>query len=121
MLVAVYGSLRKGLGNHYLLEDATYLGTTTTQGFTMYSLGGFPYIKPSSNSSDIIIEVYKVTPEEFTRLDRLEGYPRFYDRKEIKTEFGTAWIYFIDEHRDVPKVPNGDWLQYTKETEYPYR
>jgi gamma-glutamylcyclotransferase (GGCT)/AIG2-like uncharacterized protein YtfP len=121
MLVAVYGSLRKTLGNHYLLSEAQYLGTTTTTGFTMFSLGGFPYILPSNNETPIVIEVYKVTSEEFDRLDRLEGYPRFYDRKVISTEFGDAWIYFIDEHKDVPEVPHGDWLQYTKETDYPYR
>lgn len=43
VLVAVYGSLRKGMGNHGLLErnDAQLLSTERVTGWNMYSLGDF--------------------------------------------------------------------------------
>lgn len=113
MLVAVYGSLRKTLGNHRLLEDAQFIGTDRISGFRMYSYGAFPYIRPSDQTDyTILIEVYDVTDEEFARLDRLEGYPSFYNRKQVPTQFGDAWIYFIDEDSQSPEVTSGDWLEY---------
>lgn len=114
-LVAVYGSLRKGLSNHRLLEQADFLGYTQTTGFKMYSLGGFPFIThEQANEQDIItIEVYAVTQEEMRRLDGLEGYPSFYNRELIDTPYGKAWIYFIDGERDgYPSVTDGDWFKY---------
>jgi len=120
MLVAVYGSLRKSLHNHRLLEEATFLGTTTTSGFTMYSLGGFPYLTPSDNTNPITIEVYDVTEREFANLDRLEGFPNFYNRKLIPTEFGEAWIYFIATASDDLVVTSGDWLTYYQEKSHAY-
>lgn len=112
-LVAVYGSLRKGLHNHSLLENAKLLSTETTGNFRMYSMGGFPYIRPVESPYDITIEVYSVDDHEFANLDRLEGYPSFYDRKQIPTTQGNAWIYFIDEPPGGrEEVTTGDWKQY---------
>ena len=119
--VAVYGSLRKSLGNHRLLEQAKFLGTDEIPNFIMYSLGGFPYIRPTPTDSTIHIEVYSVTDEEFARLDRLEGYPNFYDRKQVDTAYGKAWIYFIDKPpAGNPEVTSGDWLKYYKENSRAY-
>lgn len=99
-LVAVYGSLKKGYGNHRLLENAEYLGTTdTAPDWTMYSLGGFPAIVPDGDTQ-ICIEVYNVTQREFQSLDMLEGYPSFYNRRVIDTRFGKAWIYFMENKHD---------------------
>lgn len=114
-LVAVYGSLRKGLHNHQLLAQATQLGTATIGGFKMYSMGGFPFIthEDATPSDTITIEVYEVTPIEMRRLDNLEGYPSFYNRELVDTKFGKAWIYFIDGDKEgYPPVSNGDWFQY---------
>jgi gamma-glutamylcyclotransferase (GGCT)/AIG2-like uncharacterized protein YtfP len=114
-LVAVYGSLRKGLHNHGLLAQSPQLGTDTAQGFKMYSMGGFPFIthEDATPEDTITIEVYEVTPIEMRRLDRLEGYPSFYNRELIDTKFGKAWIYFIDGDKDgYPPVVDGDWLKY---------
>ena len=117
--VAVYGSLRKGLHNHSLLEDATFLGSERIKGFNMHSLGSFPFIttRGSTDKSEITIEVYEVTPAEFRRLDTLEGYPSFYDRTLVDTSHGQAWIYFIDKDGSYSTVRNervtdGDWLKF---------
>lgn len=113
-LVAVYGSLRKGKGNHVILGDSTYLGTERIKGFDMFSLGAYPYVMPESDNS-IVVEVYEVDSDSTGKsLDRLEGYPSYYDRKLIQTTHGEAWIYFINEYIDgTPFVDGGDWILYT--------
>lgn len=111
--VAVYGSLRQGFGNHVLLEDEEnvfFCGEDdTAPEYTMRSLGGFPGIYEGGDTS-IKIEVYTVSNKVFQRLDMLEGYPRFYDRKMIDTKYGQAWIYFLKDYgNDRPVVESGDW------------
>lgn len=121
-LVAVYGSLRKGMSNHRLLMDSPMLSTERIGGFKMYSLGGFPFIASSDNEDDrITIEVYGVDQETMRDLDILEGYnPRhpessFYNRKLVQTSLGDAWIYFIDGRENNHPVLHGDWVQYRKD------
>jgi len=111
-LVAVYGSLRDGLSNHRLLETAKPLGKDTVTGFDMFSLGAFPYVRPTKEANNIVVEVYEVDENTFARLDMLEGYPSFYDRMKIATKYGDAWIYFIDEYGKYPKVTSGDWVKF---------
>ena len=112
--VFVYGSLKQGFGNHRLLESATFLGLDTTPpDYTMYSLGGFPGIIPKGNTP-IQGEVYEVDQDQFERLDMLEGYPSFYNRKLIDTAHGDAWIYYLngDDGEDFTRyerVDNGVW------------
>jgi len=111
-LVAVYGSLREGLHNHRLLEDSDYLGLDWTDpDYTMLSLGSFPGIVEGGETA-IKIEVYQVNQDTFTNLDRLEGYPNFYNRKKIETKFGDAWIYFLEGREySTTYVPSGDWKE----------
>lgn len=115
-LVAVYGSLRQGMGNHRLLQDgeAAFLGTERVSGFQMYSMGGFPFITPAEG--EIRIELYKVDRDTMLRLDRLEGYPSFYDRKLIQTSKGQAWIYFIvgKNLSNYEPVASGDWVLFRR-------
>jgi len=77
----------------------------------MYSLGGFPCITEEGDTP-IAVEVYKVDEQVFSRLDMLEGYPDFYNRKEIETKYGTAWIYYIEDADymgELNKVESGRW------------
>ena len=117
--VAVYGSLRKGLRNHTLLEQATYIGDSEVQGFKMYSMGGFPFCtEVQATASDIVqVEVYEVDQLQFRSLDRLEGYPSFYNRKLVVTSYGLAWMYYINDN-DVERYPfveSGDWKAFYNE------
>lgn len=117
--VAVYGSLRMGFGNHRRLEGATYLGTTTTtEPFSMYSLGGFPKVNLKVAVCPIVVEVYECDADVLRSLDYLEGYrgpnhDNFYDRSEVETGLGAALIYHIDSDADIGNlVKNGDWADY---------
>jgi len=97
MTVAVYGTLKKGYSNHRYLLDAEYQGTCKVQGFTMYehTSGMYPYVVPSKDP--IEVEVY--VGANMNDLDWLEGYPEYYNRKELATPFGLAWIYYM-EHKN---------------------
>ncbi|AUS01850.1 AIG2-like gamma-glutamyl cyclotransferase [Vibrio phage 1.293.O._10N.261.52.E1] len=114
-LVAVYGSLRMGMGNHRVIEGAELKGTGEVTGWDLFSLGAYPFILQGDNS--LVVEVYEVDSEaRQQRLDMLEGYPSYYDRVKIDTEFGEAWIYFMhgDDNGTSPLVESGDWVKFKK-------
>lgn len=126
-LVAVYGSLRNGLGNHRRLETAVRQddGIIRDQ-FYMVSLGGFPALfKPieGQDATDIVVEVYEVEDEQRARsLDALEGHHGsehdLYHREKVTLVDGrTCWVYFMtrDSYRASPFVESGDWYKYCKE------
>ena len=80
-LIAVYGSLKKGKGNHGLLSDSRFVAHGLTEPkFNLVSLGSFPGLVDGGNFVEV--EVYSVTPETLSKLDRLEGHPTFYERIE---------------------------------------
>jgi gamma-glutamylcyclotransferase (GGCT)/AIG2-like uncharacterized protein YtfP len=112
MKVAVYGTLRAGRANHHRLgADAVKLSTERLLGFSMVSLGWFPACYVDEVGSGVVVEVYEISDEAFASCDRLEGYPTFYDRVEVETSVGTAWIYVQSKQKAAryPLVMGGDW------------
>lgn len=113
-IVAVYGSLRKGLHNHYILSGSNQIAITKTKPeFRMWSYGGFPGASVGSNQ--MIVEAYQVKSQEvMDRLDALEGYPSFYNRKIVELENGLkAWIYFIEnEDSHIEDAHIEDWKEF---------
>lgn len=117
--VAVYGSLRKGFGNHGRLNGAEYIGTTqTTKAYAMYSLGGFPMVQlEGTEVGPVTVEIYECGPDVMRGLDMLEGYRgpdanNFYDRTEVETGLGNALIYHIEGREGQNLVESGDWKEY---------
>jgi len=112
MLVFVYGSLKRGFGNHQLLEESEFIGHHITEPlYEMRSLGGYPGVLLNGDTP-ISGELYRVDEATFQRLDRLEGYPRFYQRLQIPTKEGYAWMYFLaneERYKDDPIVESGVW------------
>jgi gamma-glutamylcyclotransferase (GGCT)/AIG2-like uncharacterized protein YtfP len=115
MLVAVYGSLKKGFHNHcYFGPSDTQLGTGYVSDFAMFSMGGYPMIVPGYEQ--VRVEVYEVGETTFCALDALEGFPHFYDRKRVTVHLDNgdkvkAWIYFgrPEQVQNCPKVESGNW------------
>ena len=115
ILVAVYGSLKKGFQNHrYFSPSDTQLGTGYVKNFSMFSMGGFPMIVPGGG--EVRVEVYEVGDATLRALDGLEGFPHFYDRKRVTVNLDNgdkakAWIYFgrPEQVEDCPKVDDGNW------------
>lgn len=113
--IFVYGTLREGEGNWAwaLQGRSKKLGEETLPAdYTMVSLGGFPAVS-LDGSSPVVGEVYEVDDEVFQSIERLEGYPSLYDRVEVQTKYGAAWMYIMRElraNRDV--IDDGDWIKY---------
>lgn len=85
MLVAVYGTLKRGYGNHRLLEHCEYLGEDRIDGYRLFysgSEGSFPVAVPDEGSK-ISVEVFSIGDCERTlrSLDSLEGTPWMYTRE----------------------------------------
>lgn len=115
-LVAVYGSLRQGLYNHYHLEKSEYITNGVVKGFGMYSLGAYPTLTRKGEHTDVVVEVYNVTGNTFVSLDALEGYPTYYNRKQVRVDTPDgptlAWIYYMKRKISSALVLSGDWKKY---------
>ena len=104
--VFVYGTLKSGGGNHYLLEGegSVFVDTAKVEGYGLTPGGGFPYAIPRTNFT-ARGEVYAVDDATFARLDGLEGFPYHYDRDHVDVRLDTAegfkwitaWIYVANE------------------------
>lgn len=117
--VFVYGSLKKGKGNHSVLGNSVFIRDGKIKGGTMVSMGSFPGLL--EGDGEIHGEIYEVTTPIMDRLDRLEGHPHFYARRKCDVGDGhQAWVYFLSETTQAqvknsqenghyPVVENGIW------------
>lgn len=107
--VFVYGTLRKGFGNHRLLEDSTFVDNAVIRG-EMRHLGGFPGVHLHGNDQ-VHGEIYEVTEDVMFRLDRLEGHPNFYERQIVDSSKGPVWVYLFPENHmlDNSVIKDGVW------------
>lgn len=102
-IVFVYGSLKKGFGNEYMMEDCVFLGKATTlMPWKMYP--NYTYCYPAitydqSGECGINGELYLVSQSKLNELDDFEGYE--YQRRLIlvKNKDGVeveALCYFLN-------------------------
>jgi gamma-glutamylcyclotransferase (GGCT)/AIG2-like uncharacterized protein YtfP len=70
-LVAVYGTLKRGLRNHHWLEGADFVGSDRLHRVTLFDLGPFPGAKLEP-SRGVEVEVFEVNARLLAGLDRLE-------------------------------------------------
>ncbi|WP_456402146.1 gamma-glutamylcyclotransferase family protein [Persephonella sp.] len=113
-LIFVYGTLRKGFGNHRLLENAEFLGIGRTKEKYKMTANGIPFVSKNEPVSYIIGEVYKIDDKTLKRLDELEGHPDWYKREKVKIILETgkeveAWIYFNEVSEGKYLVKSGDF------------
>lgn len=119
-LVFVYGTLLSGFGNNRLLQvpGATLVakGVRTRPIYTMISLGGFPGVQKTGETS-IEGEIYQVTDQVRASLDRLESHPGFYERSyvHLQGEPYRRWhveAYFLPrdwKHNARDVIRGGSW------------
>ena len=109
-LVFVYGSLKSGYFNHSLLSNAEFISNHITEAkFTLVNLGRYPAVLCNGKTS-IQGEIYCINKATFFALDKLEGYPDFYDRILINTQFGKAWMYTLaKKNKNYPVIESGVW------------
>lgn len=114
ILIFVYGTLRKGFGNHMYLEKAEFLGMARTKEKYTMRVSGIPIPCVSKEpTSHIIGEVYKVNEIELMNIDSLEGHPNWYKRELVRVVLSSgkeleAWMYF-NENGEGEIVKSGDF------------
>jgi len=132
-LVAVYGSLRRSMGNHRVLDGAKFIRDDIILGMGMVSFGPYPacdFVSSSdvtdyehSHDTGITVELYEVDDNGARRLDSLEGCDpydpespaNYYSRRQVSTKSGeVVWVYFIPDVLDEGHDPviSGDWVTY---------
>jgi gamma-glutamylcyclotransferase (GGCT)/AIG2-like uncharacterized protein YtfP len=113
--VGVYGTLKMGkpLSSHLL--GSKFLGEHWLPGYAMCSLGRFPAIYPSKDSS-ILLEIYEVTPEVLARLDMVEGFQEdgspynLYDRETVDIVGNLVYVYTMPAKPAFSTdIPEGEW------------
>jgi gamma-glutamylcyclotransferase (GGCT)/AIG2-like uncharacterized protein YtfP len=108
--VFVYGTLKKGFGNHGVLGDAKFICEDRTRYPYIMMDAGFPVVMdtpPAGKSPNdvhfVTGEVYEIPDDVYGRgilrnLDGLEGEGRMYHRKVTLTDSGhMVSMYFGDE------------------------
>jgi gamma-glutamylaminecyclotransferase len=73
--VFVYGTLKRGGANHFILAGQQFLGAARTPpGFTLHSLGDYPgMVRAADDRAGVIGELWAVDVGCLLRLDKLEG------------------------------------------------
>ena len=85
--VFLYGTLKRGGGNHALLAGQQLLGPARTPpGFTLYSLGDYPgMVRSPGDTTGVVGELWAVDDTCLQQLDELEGVAEgLYERVPIK-------------------------------------
>jgi gamma-glutamylaminecyclotransferase len=108
--VFVYGTLKRGQRNSHFLADAEFVGCFTTRSiYSIYEFENYPAVCLDGVHA-IEGEVYLVNDHQFRMLDDLEWYPHFYQRIEIPTIFGDAWMYIVEAQLCLDKKQlQGRW------------
>ncbi len=94
--VFVYGTLKKGYGNHALLKDAQFIGEAVVKDHVLY--GSTIPFAVENEGTHITGEVYEIDDVTEINLDRLEGYPGWYGKKIVETGHGRAMMYYMKKH-----------------------
>lgn len=99
----MYGTLMKGFGNDYLLENSVFLGKGhTSKKYSMHIISGLPFVHDDESLYPIQGEVYEVSEEVMNEIDDLEDNGSWYTRyiTEITLENGKCvecWMFFNNE------------------------
>lgn len=134
-LVAVYGTLKKGNSNYWhYLAGSSYVGSGVTKDKYPLLIQGLPYLVDKQGTGhNVDVDVFKVADSKLAELDRLEGHPTWYKRRQIdikvKGKTMSCWIYFnpkpLTGGEEMHKTYTQEWRKEvyrpTKQYEYPYQ
>ena len=109
--VFVYGTLKRGGHNHFLLQATKGYPATAPQ-IDLYAGPHYPYAVRGRGQA--VGEVYEVNEAILKTLDDLEGHPHNYHRELTSVNFiggkaVKAWIYLNNKAYHYPRIDNGDW------------
>lgn len=115
---AAYGSNLNIQQMQWRCPDAKIVGTAIIDGYELLykgsKTGSYLTIEPSVKNH-VPVAIWEVSSKDELALDRYEGYPRFYYKKEMllpvknwntgKTRRRKIFVYIMDEHRP-PGTPS---------------
>jgi gamma-glutamylcyclotransferase (GGCT)/AIG2-like uncharacterized protein YtfP len=88
--VFVYGTLKSGFSNHYLLMGCEFVGAAATVPTYKMIENGFPVILPDPKGKPLAGEIYIVDDDTLARLDQQEREGTSYDRQLIDVSLALA-------------------------------
>jgi gamma-glutamylcyclotransferase (GGCT)/AIG2-like uncharacterized protein YtfP len=113
-----HGTLRRGHKNNGLIKGADLVGhAETTQEYALFVVNHKPLITKRPVSK-IKGEIYSVTEDALTMVDRFKGHPRINKRElvAVKMEDGSeieAWLYFhIQPLRNSVLIEDGEYKEH---------
>ena len=113
----VYGTLMSGERNHRFCRNAVNITPCTVTG-TLYDTGyGFPAFVPEGENM-VAAELIEIPFEDWEAVDRLEGYPRLYDRLMFPAKLAdgtdtTGWVYVMHNLPEMAQIiERGNWKEY---------
>lgn len=115
--VFVYGTLKRGYGNNRLLREgkSTFLceATSATPNYSM-TVRGVPFLS-EGGTQHVKGELWEVDDKTLERLDRLEGHPDMYCRRQRWFRFASergekmlAWVYLVEYGKFGGERVNGE-------------
>lgn len=109
--VFVYGTLKRGYGNHRVLGSAKFVGEgKTVSGAYKMLDGGFPMVL-SGGLFHVKGELFEVSDEQTMRnLDRLEGVPTLYTREETEVELSDGSVQHSYIYIGNPRWASGNYV-----------
>jgi gamma-glutamylaminecyclotransferase len=115
-LIFVYGTLKRGYVNNFILQAQEYYGPAKTHpGYVLYELEGYPgMVRDPSSTEGIVGEVWLADERCLRHLDKLEGLKEgLYKRAVVPLEAPfadkkvQAYLYLRDVS-DKVRAPS-DW------------
>ena len=117
MILAVYGTLRRGGPANGLLKGGTWLGQDKIPG-DLYDFKAFPGLRPPVQNGTVVVDLYDVSEEIILKVNKYEGYyPDSPDQslfvlKEVVTVEGClpcmTYEYKFPGGNNL--IPSGDYL-----------
>jgi len=116
--IAVYGTLRVGMGNwgHFLRDTATLVQENDgVQGYSMHTHGYIPVIVATGNPNDV------VRVDVFDDVSMIDGIDRMelgagYDMAQVTTLGGhDVKVYTYSNSRNTRRIESGDWKVFLAE------
>ena len=113
----VYGTLMSGERNHRFCRNAVSIIPCIVTG-TLYDTGyGYPAFVPEG-STTVQAELIEIPLADWADVDRLEGYPRLYDRQLLQATLADGgkaigWIYIMNTLPEGARgIESGNWKEY---------
>ncbi len=115
MLLAVYGTLRRGGGANVMLRlvGAKFVGKGVVRGYRLYA-SRIPFAVRGGSGDCIVVEVYEVPDENVPLIDFYEsGYERVKVCVDVEGKKLEAWLYeWRGSLNGCERLKCGDWVKH---------